>query len=286
MLSVIIPANNEADYIGGCLETLLASDPVAHSKLSPSEAGPPVELIIVANGCTDATAAVAETWRARIEAKGWALAVLDLAEGGKLRAINAGEHAARGKILAYIDADIAVSPPLLAQLQSVLDRPEPAYASGRPRIAPARSWISRTYGRFWMRVPFMTDAVPGCGVFAMNAAGRARWGDYPQIISDDTFTRLQFAPAERIGVPAIYTWPIAEGFTRLVRVRRRQDVGVQEVATLYPALMQNEHKPRIGLRRMAGMALSDPLGFGVYCAVALAVRLPRGGATQAWSRGR
>ena len=43
-------------------------------------------------------------------------------------------------------------------------------ADCRPRIAPARSWISRNYARFWMRVPFMTDAVPGCGVCAMNAA--------------------------------------------------------------------------------------------------------------------
>ncbi|MFO1104502.1 MAG: glycosyltransferase family A protein [Amaricoccus sp.] len=281
MLSVIIPANNEADYIGSCLEMLLASDPLPQ----PAE-GPAVEIIVVANGCTDATAAVAESYRMQAEAKGWPLIVLDLAQGDKLRALNAGERAARGSILAYIDADIAVSPPLLAQLQAVLNRPEPAYASGRPRIAPARSWISRTYARFWMRVPFMTDAVPGCGVFAMNAAGRARWGDYPQIISDDTFTRLQFTPEERFGVPACYTWPIAEGFGRLVRVRRRQDVGVAEVARLYPALMQNEHKPRVGLRRLTGMALGDPVGFAVYGAVALAVRLPRGGAKQAWSRGR
>ena len=27
----------------------------------------------------------------------------------------------------------------------------------------------------WVRLPFMTDGVPGAGLFAVNASGRARW---------------------------------------------------------------------------------------------------------------
>ena len=281
MLSVIIPANNEADYIGGCLDALLASAPEPGS----SEPGrPPVEIIVVANACTDATVAVARGYERAVAARGWRLFVLDLEQGGKLNALNAGERAAGGNVLVYIDADVIVSPPLLAQLQQAVDRPEPAYASGRPTIQPARSWLSRAYARVWMRVPFMTEGVPGCGVFAMNRAGRARWGAYPQIISDDTFTRLQFAPAERIGVPAIYAWPIAEGFTTLVRVRRRQDVGVAEVGRLFPALLENDDKPRLSPGRLLRLAVSDPVGVGVYVAVALAVRLTP--AQQGWIRAR
>jgi glycosyltransferase involved in cell wall biosynthesis len=282
MLSVIIPANNEADYIGGCLDALLASAP-APAASAPGR--PAVEIVVVANACTDATVAVARGYKRAAAARGWRLFVLDLEQGGKLNALNAGERVAGGDILAYIDADVVVSPPLLAQLQAALDRPEPAYASGRPHIAPARSWLSRAYARVWMRVPFMTEGVPGCGVFAMNRAGRARWGAYPQIISDDTFARLQFAPAERIGVPAAYEWPIAEGFATLVRVRRRQDVGVAEVARLFPALVENDDKPRFGLGGLLRLAASDPVGVGVYAAVALAVRLTAGSA-QGWSRGR
>jgi glycosyltransferase involved in cell wall biosynthesis len=283
MLSVIIPANNEADYIGGCLEALLASADPAPSA-SPGE--PAVEIIVVANGCTDATAAVARGYAPAATARGWRLVVLDLRKGGKLNALNAGEREATGRTLVYVDADVIVSPPLLVQLQAALDRPGPAYASGRPTIGRARSWFSRAYARFWLRVPFMTEGVPGCGVFAMNAAGRARWGAYPEIISDDTFARLQFAPAERIGVPAPYQWPIAEGFARLVRVRRRQDLGVAEVARLFPGLVANDDKRRVGLPRLLRLAVSDPVGLGAYAAVALAVRVPAPRSGERWTRGR
>jgi hypothetical protein len=131
----------------------------------------------------------------------------------------------------------------------------------------------------------MAHGVPGCGVFAVNAPGRARWGTFPQIISDDTFVRLSFAPLERHGVPAPYDWPIAEGFGALVRVRRRQDAGVEEIERLYPDLLSNDDKPAFPLSQKLGMALRDPLGFMVYSAVALAVKLTKSRAS-GWSRGR
>ena len=212
--------------------------------------------------------------------------MIDLEQGGKLNALNIGDARAGGEMRVYLDADVTVSPALLAQIRDALDRPEPAYASGRPTIAPAKSWVSRAYGRIFARVPFMSDVVPGVGIFALNAAGRARWGAFPEIISDDTFVRLNFAPAERIGVPASYDWPVVEGFRNLVRVRRRQNVGVEEVARLYPALLRNDDKPRMSPRRLAGLALRDPVGFCVYAGVALAVRLPAKVAGDRWVRGR
>ncbi len=278
-LSVILPASNEARYIGPCLEALLASTGIT------SQSSDPVEVIVVANACRDETVPIARSFEATAAARGWRLVVLDLAEGGKLNALNVGDRAARGEIRVYLDADVIVSPPLLAELRAALDRPGPAYASGALRIAPARSRVSRAYGRLWARVPFMAEGVPGCGVFAVNAAGRARWGAFPDIISDDTFARLQFMPHERIGVAAPYDWPIVEGFSRLVRVRRRQDAGVAEIARRYPALIDNEGKAPVGATRGLLLALSDPLGFVAYAAVALAVRLPFGGGG-GWSRGR
>jgi glycosyltransferase involved in cell wall biosynthesis len=278
MLSVIIPANNEADWIGDSLRALLASR-------MPPEA-PPVEIVVVANGCSDDTAGAARRHAAEVEARGWRLIVLDLADGGKLNALNAGDAAAAGDLRVYVDADVIVSPELLAELAAALDRPEPAYASGRPQMARAESWVSRAYTRVWRRVPFMTEGVPGGGVFAVNAAGRARWGAFPPIISDDTFVRLQFAPQERIGVPAGYRFPMPEGFARLVRVRRRQDAGVRQVAREFPALLRNDDQRRFGAGRALRIAVGDPCGFAVYCAVALAVRLDPGRDAGVWSRGR
>lgn len=287
-LSVIVPASNEEALIGRCLTALLASD-ILDNPGAPREPGrlPPgsVEIIVAANGCADATKAVAERFEAEAARRGARLVVLDIAKGDKLNALNEADRAAQGAIRAYIDADVTVSPPLLGQLHAALDTPVAAYASGRLEGARAHAWITRAYLRFWLEVPFMTDGVPGCGVYAVNAKGRNRWEDFPEIISDDTFVRLQFTPSERIGVPGTYVFPLAEGLARLVRVRRRQDAGVAEIGRLYPALMANDDKPRMGPLRLLRLMARDPVGFGAYASVALLVRLP-GRRGERWSRDR
>lgn len=271
-LSVLIPAHNEAGLIGACLRALFASDPV------PGGA----EVIVVANGCRDATAPEAEACRA--EAGEWALTVLDLAQGGKPGALNAGEAAARGAVLAYLDADVVVSPALMGQIAAALDRAEAGYASGQVVIPTPAQGFSRTYAGFYRQVPFFHHGLPGCGFFAMNRAGRERWGNWPKIISDDTFARLNFTPEERIALPAPYLWPIVEGVGALVRVRRRQDAGVAEIARRYPDLLVNDDLRPGGPGWVLRAAARAPLGFLAYVAVALMVRLRRGGGD--WARGR
>jgi len=275
MFSVILPASNEEGWIGPCLDALLASDPP----------GLAAEVIVVANACRDGTVAQARARAGAAAASGWGFTVLDLAEPGKLNALNAGDRAAQGGLRAYLDADVVVSPPLLRQIaQALAGAPGPAYASGTPVIPRAASPVTRAYARFWQRLPFARSPAPGFGLFAMNAAGRARWGDWPAIISDDSFARLHFTPAERIGLPATYTWPMVEGFARLVRVRRRQDAGVAELAARWPGLMASEGKARLGGAALARLVLADPVGFATYAAVSLAVRLaPDAGG---WQRGR
>jgi hypothetical protein len=71
----------------------------------------------------------------------------------------------------------------------------------------------------------------------------------------------------------------------LIRVRRRQDRGVSEIAARSPDLMQNEGKAPFPAARKLRAALADPAGFAVYAAVALAVRLSPD-AAPGWSRER
>lgn len=272
-LSVIVPASNEAGYIEACLRLVVASD-------GPSGA----QVIVVANGCTDDTVSRAQGFAAAFAAKGWRLEVLELPGLGKPGALQAGDTAAVHGSRVYLDADVRVSPALLGQLAQALAVDTARYASGTPVIT-AKSRFSRAYARFWRKLPFMAQGVPGFGVYAVNAAGRARWGEFPALISDDTFVRVQFTPDERIKVPATYRWPMVEGFRRLVSVRRRQDQGVVEMATLFPDLMRNEGKDGVSMGWLLGQLLRDPVAFGAYAVVSLAVRV--GWGRQAgWVRGR
>lgn len=291
MLSVIIPANNEELYIARCLDALIASDENMCSDVDILSGQPErtvglVEVIVVANACTDKTANVAQRYKTTAMVRGWNLVVLNIDKPGKLNALNVGDQHAKGEIRIYLDADVVVSPCLLNQIGAALDRTDPAYASGRLVIAKSRNWVTRAYARLWSRLPFIAEGVPGCGIFAVNAAGRGRWLAFPDIISDDTFVRLHFAPNERIGVSAPYQWPMVEGFSNLVRVRKRQDLGVIQIAQRFPELMPNEGKSRLGISALAQLALKETLGFAVYASVAIAVRLSRLGGDEGWTRGR
>lgn len=275
-LSIILPAHNEGRFITACLDALLASDPGDYT----------AEVIVVANACTDDTVDLAQGFAAQADARGWKFRVIDSPQPGKLAALNLGDQTAQGMIRAYLDADVVVSPPLLGQLVKALACKEPRYASGTPIVAPARTGLTRAYGRFWAKLPFVTHGVPGFGLFAVNVAGRARWRDFPDIISDDTFVRLSFAPNERQRLPATYSWPMVEGFSNLVRVRRRQDDGVAQIAAQFPELLGNDDTPEVGLGGLCARALRDPLGLVAYAVVKLAVRTRFAQNTQVWARGR
>ncbi|MGH1444741.1 MAG: glycosyltransferase [Cognatishimia sp.] len=273
-MSIIIPASNEAHWISACLEAVLASERLDGA-----------QIIVVANGCQDKTAEISRRYSVLASEKGWELDVLELEIGNKLHALNVGDRAAKGDVRVYLDADVRVSPRILWQIGRALDRETPAWASGKLQMAAA-SRISRAYAKFWGKVPFMAKSVPGAGLFAVNIAGRARWQDFPDIISDDMFVRLNFAPRERLAVPGTYIWPVAEGWKNLVKVRRRQNMGVAQLAERYPRLMNNEDKGTVSKGHMLNLAVSNPFGFCVYASVALYVRLTKDQAGTDWRRGR
>jgi len=273
-LSIIIPANNEAARIAGCLRSLLAQRGLG---------GRPLQIVVVPNGCSDETAGIARAHEDEFARRGWQLAVVELAKGGKIDALNAGDERALAPARLYLDADILCGPDLLARLLGALDGPRAVYAGARLEVTPPVSPISRLYARFWQSLPFLTRGVSGAGLFAVNEAGRRRWDRFPPIIADDAFVRGLFAPSERVLVDASYSWPISEGFGALVRVRGRQDDGMRELARLRPDLMRN-FDDRPGRAELGRLAAADPLGFATYIAVSLATRLrrKRGG----WARNR
>ncbi|MDV7141165.1 glycosyltransferase [Tropicimonas sp. TH_r6] len=276
MFNIIVPAHNEQAYIGPTLSGLLAQDDCAPSGL---------RAIVVANGCRDATAKTARGFIERFTARGWELRVIETPIGNKPAALNLADAETAPGPRAYLDADVICSPTLLGKLAEILDSPEPRYASGIFTIAPPASRVSRLYARLWLKLPFMTSGVPGCGLFAMNPSGRARWDIFPDVIADDLYARHSFTPEERFRAEAEFSWVLAEGFAALVRVRRRWDMGNRQLRERFPELTANEAKVPMTPRDHLRLMLGQPASYAVYSAVALASRL---GARDrvGWARGR
>lgn len=103
LVSVVVPAYNEENYVGKCLEALAA-------QVHP---GFDLEIIVVDNGSTDRTADVARLYGAR---------VVDQPRRGVAHARQAGFEAARGEIIASTDADSAPPPDWLHSLVTELLR--------------------------------------------------------------------------------------------------------------------------------------------------------------------
>jgi len=101
VLSVVVPAYNAEPYLARALDTLVGSDGV--------------EVLVVDDGSTDGTAALARTYEA---AHPGAVRLISQLNGGHGSAINAGLAAARGAYLKVVDADDWVDRSALA---SVLD---------------------------------------------------------------------------------------------------------------------------------------------------------------------
>lgn len=119
LVSVVIPAYNCQHTLPRCLSSLMAQTyPRAR-----------FELIVVDDGSTDATAA-----RALKAVRHWGgrFRLVRQTNGGPARARNAGIRAARGEIVAFIDADCAAERDWLQQIAASLDAHSDAAGVGGP----------------------------------------------------------------------------------------------------------------------------------------------------------
>ena len=108
-LSLVIPAYNEQENIPVLLERVGAS---------LSQIGRPFEVLIVDDGSSDSTPRLLEEGMAKYP---W-LRVLRMAKnGGQSAAFEAGFKAARGEVIATIDADLQNDPEEIPRLLPMLD---------------------------------------------------------------------------------------------------------------------------------------------------------------------
>lgn len=126
LVSVVVPAHNEEDYIDSCIASVLSTG-------WPRDR---LEIFVVDHSSTDATARRAQMAGA---------VVLHFSEG-KIGAVrNAGLSAARGEFVAYVDGDCTVPSTWLQTAVGLLESDASIGAVGGPCLSPVRgTWVERS----------------------------------------------------------------------------------------------------------------------------------------------
>jgi cellulose synthase/poly-beta-1,6-N-acetylglucosamine synthase-like glycosyltransferase len=116
LVTITVPAYNEAAAIGDTIEQLLRADyPV-----------PLLQVLVISDGSTDGTDDVVRSYAAR------GIELLRMPErAGKTAAENAAGSVLRGDIVINTDASVRVDPGAVRQLVAALDDPTVGVASGR-----------------------------------------------------------------------------------------------------------------------------------------------------------
>jgi hypothetical protein len=185
---------------------------------------PELDVIVVANGCTDDTAGVAAAY-------GPPVRVLAIPQASKPAALLAGNEAAAGFPRVYADADVEIGVGDIEALIGALRRPG-VLAAGPRRALPmaGRPWAVRWYYDVWTRLPEVRGGLFGRGVIALSAGGCARVASLPALQADDLAWSLAFAPHERVIVAAARV--VIESprtVADLLRRRIRATTGVAQV---------------------------------------------------------
>ena len=120
-ISLVIPARNEARL----LPRLLASVAVARARYRPGAHA--IEIIVADNGSSDETCAIAR-------AAGCVVVAVQPRIIAAVR--NAGAAAARGDLLAFVDADMQVHPDTFGAVDAALS--DPRIVGGASGIRPER----------------------------------------------------------------------------------------------------------------------------------------------------
>ena len=150
-LSIILPAKNEAAAIGATVEKI-------HAQLAQMRLETDAEVLVVNDGSTDNTAAVAEAAGARV--------VHHPYSKGNGAAIKTGARAAQGEMLVFMDADGQHDPADIPSLLDKLDQGHDMVVGARQKGSQAsvgRGLANGLYNRLasWMTGHKVEDLTSG-----------------------------------------------------------------------------------------------------------------------------
>ena len=244
--AILIPAHNEAVVIAHTLTGLLDG------------LNQDVRVLVICNGCADGTAQVARDFAPRVE-------VLDLPEGSKTRALNYGEACLAKDpdstgARVFMDADVGLTGVEMEHLLGVLNKPGVLAAEPLSKYQTSHSNLGvRAFYTVWIGLHGGQRGDLGGGICGLSAAGRARFGEFPDIIADDGYLRAHFAADELLTVPeACSVVHAAQSYSDHIRVRSRVRAGVYQLVAEYPQLWAAKRRTTRSLWRKAlGLPLSS-----------------------------
>jgi len=207
--SVVIPAHNEESVIGRCLQALTSSE-------VKTKAPYLFEIVVVCNGCTDETAKVALKFPC--------VTVIEIPESSKVVALNAGDSAVSTFPRIYLDADSELSNhSAWSLLRKAADHSGPAIFSASVKFDSSRcSFLIRSFTRCAQQTSFGEFGIIGRGVYALNAGGRSKFEEFPDLLNDDFFVASLFNAEEQVIDPcATVVVRQPRDVRALVRVRSR-----------------------------------------------------------------
>lgn len=224
MISIVVPAHNEASVIGRCIRTLFDG-------AQPGE----LEVVVACNGCTDDTASVAAGAHPDV-------VVLETPRASKVDALNLGDAAASAFPRFYVDADVELGIDSIRAVTALLEAGSCLAAAPRRHIDLQGSTLPvRWFYRVWNATPYVRSGMIGCGVYALSRSGRNRFEHFPPVIADDAYVRSLFTSAERGTVdepPVVVRAP--RTFSALLKARTRSRLGLYELRREFPELAARE----------------------------------------------
>lgn len=205
MISVIIPVHDEEVLIGSCLSRVLEG-------AEPGE----LEVIVVANDCTDATAE-------RAKEHGDAVTVVETPIGGKPNALDLGDAQATAFPRVYLDVDVVIDVHAIRRLADVLAEGDVMLAAPRLRLdLSGSSRLARSYYRVWLRLPWASDEPVGSGVYALSEEGRARFERFHPDGADDWWVSKHVDRGARRCLDDVsFTVPASRSIRQVVRRKAR-----------------------------------------------------------------
>ncbi len=224
MISIIIPAHNEEALIGNCIDRLHINGTLEG-----------IQVIVVCNGCKDATA---EVCRAYSE-----VTVIETNIPSKINALNIGDREAKYFPRFYLDADIIVDGSALADTAEKMVRY--GFKAGAPKLQidyESRKYLIKNYYKIWLSTPYCRDSMIGSGLYGLTEEGRAVFSEFPNVISDDGYIRLLFKSCEKyINTEKTFLVTAPYDLKGLIKIKVRSHLGNMELSQKYPELLENEN---------------------------------------------